>query len=98
MHVHQPRSDDQPFRIDFSLARFGFKIADSSDDAVPKTYIGSPTDRAPGIDDCPTPNQNAHLGHSRLHTERRRLSVQHGPGDGVAVERLVRSCVTKPLY
>ena len=94
--IDQPGRHNQPGHVDNSLGGFGIERTDCSNHTLVNANIRDAIQATGWVDDPPsTEKQPAAHRHGR--TEKNRLAVQLGPGDGASAEHLVMVCVTNSL-
>jgi hypothetical protein len=96
VYINQSRGHDQSAHVDDTFAWLGIERADRSNHAVVNAHISDAIQGTCWVDDVPSAKKQATADlHAR--TEKNRLAVLLGPGDGRAVEHLVMDCVTNSL-
>ncbi len=78
------------------LSWFRIEHADRGNSTIVNANVRNPI-QGTGWVDNPASAKKQTAAHRHLHTEKNRLAVQLGPGDGAAAEHFVISCATKSL-
>ena len=92
MDVDQTRRNDQSIDIHRPLSRLRIEVADGSNDPILNANVSDSIDRVTRVDNAAPRRSKSRLTATR--TQKSRLTVQLGPGDGAAAERLVKDCAT----
>ena len=94
--IDESRRHDEPGHVNGSLRGVGLKGTDGDNDPIMDANVRGPINSSGWVDDPPPPKKHLAVRYHG-HSQKNRLAVQVGPGDGSAVERLVMNCVTNSL-